>query len=83
MSPRVTILPDRAVREVTATTVADLLRQLGLSEAAHLVVRGEDILTRDVRLKGDEEVEIWPVISGGDGGADEDQIRHSGHTSKQ
>lgn len=83
MSPRVTILPDRAVREVTATTVADLLRQLGLSEAAHLVVRGEDILTRDVRLKVDEEVEIWPVISGGDGGADAEQSRHSGHTSKQ
>lgn len=65
MSTRVTILPDRAVREVTASTVADLLKQLDLNQDAHLVVRGEDILTRDVRLKGGEEVEIWPVISGG------------------
>ena len=62
---RVTILPDREVRELDATTVADLLRQLGLHLDAHLVVRGEDILTRDVRLSGDEELEIWPVISGG------------------
>ena len=62
---RVTILPDREVRELEATTVADLLRRLGLHVDAHLVVRGEDILTRDVKLSGDEELEIWPVISGG------------------
>ena len=65
MSTRVRILPDHAVREVSATTVADLLRKLGLNADAHLVVRGEDILTRDVRLKDDDAVEIWPVISGG------------------
>ena len=60
------ILPDRQVREVEARNVADLLAKLGLHSDAHLVVRGEDILTRDVRLKGDEEgIEVWPVISGG------------------
>ena len=65
MSTRVRILPEHTIQMVTATTVADLLRQLGLNADAHLVVRGEDILTRDVRLKDEDSVEIWPVISGG------------------
>jgi sulfur carrier protein ThiS len=62
---RVTILPAREVREVDARTVAGLLKELGLHRDAHLVVRGEDILTTDVRLTATDEVEIWPVISGG------------------
>lgn len=62
---RVTILPARETREVEARNVADLLRLLGLHQDAYLVVRGEEILTRDVRLRGDEEVEVIPVISGG------------------
>lgn len=62
---RVTILPDREVKEVDATTVADLLRELGLHRDAHLVVRGADILTSDVLLRSEDEVEIFPVISGG------------------
>ena len=62
---KVTILPDREVREVDAGTVADLLKRLGLHRDAHIVVRGEDILTSDVRLVEKDEVEIWPVISGG------------------
>ena len=64
---RVTILPGREVKEVEAKTVADLLRALGLHRDAHLVVRGEDILTTDVRLADADEVEVWPVISGGGG----------------
>jgi sulfur carrier protein ThiS len=63
---KVTILPDREVREVEAGTVADLLKGLGLHRDAHIVVRGEDILTSDVRLAEMDELEIWPVISGGD-----------------
>ena len=62
---RVTILPDRQVKEVDAPTVGDLLRALGLLRDAHLVVRGEDILTSDVRLAEGDELEVWPVISGG------------------
>ncbi len=64
---RVTILPAREVKEVDARTVADLLKTLGLHRDAHLVVRGEDILTSDVRLTAADEVEVWPVISGGRG----------------
>ena len=62
---RVTILPDREVKEVDARTVADLLESLGLHRDAHLVVRGEDILTSDVRLTEQDDLEVWPVISGG------------------
>jgi len=62
---KVTILPDRQVKELEARTVADLLKGLGLHRDAHLVVRGEDILTSDVRLTDTDELEIWPVISGG------------------
>ena len=62
---RVTILPDRQVKEVNARTVGDLLKALGLLRDAHLVVRGDDILTSDVRLAEGDELEVWPVISGG------------------
>ena len=63
---KVTILPDREVRDVDARTVADLLRALNLHSDAHLVLRGDQILTRDVRLASEDRVEVWPVISGGD-----------------
>ena len=62
---KVTILPDREVKEVDARTVADLLKDLGLHRDAHIVLRGEDILTSDVKLAAKDELEIWPVISGG------------------
>jgi sulfur carrier protein ThiS len=62
---RVTILPDREVREVDARTVAELLKRLGLHRDAHLVVRGQDILTSDVTLTEADQLEVWPVISGG------------------
>jgi sulfur carrier protein ThiS len=62
---RVTILPDREVREVDARTVAELLKTLGLHRDAHLVVRGPDILTSDVTLAAADQLEVWPVISGG------------------
>jgi sulfur carrier protein len=62
---KVVILPARETREVNARDVAGLLKTLGLHSDAYLVVRGEDILTRDVRLRPDDELEVWPVISGG------------------
>jgi sulfur carrier protein len=62
---KVTILPDRETRMVRARTVAAMLTELQLHQDAFLVVRGDEILTRDVRLKDDDEVELLPVISGG------------------
>ena len=64
---KVTILPEREVREVEAGTVVEILKRLGLRRDAHLVVRGEDILTGDVRLTEEDAVEVLPVISGGAG----------------
>ena len=64
---RVTILPEREVKDVQAPTVGELLKTLGLHRDAHLVVRGQDILTSDVRLAEADQLEIWPVISGGAG----------------
>lgn len=62
---QVTILPGREVRDIDARTVADLLEKLHVVQDACLVIRGQDILTRDVRLSPSDQVEIWPVISGG------------------
>ncbi len=62
---RVTILPERRTADVQAGTVADLLSTLELHQDAYLVVRSDQILTRDVPLAQDDEIEIWPVISGG------------------
>jgi sulfur carrier protein ThiS len=64
---RVTILPDREVREVDARSVGELLKTLGLHRDAHLVVRGQDILTSDMSLSEADQIEVWPVISGGRG----------------
>ena len=62
---RVTILPERRTQDVEATTVAELMKRLGLLSDAYLVVRDEEILTRDVRLKSEDAVDVIPVISGG------------------
>lgn len=62
---RVTILPDRKQQDVEARNVGELLKALGMHSDAHLVIRRDEILTRDVRLRADDEVEVWPVISGG------------------
>ena len=62
---RVTILPDRETREVEARDVQGLLKSLGLHPDAYLVVRDDEILTRDVRLGKDDQVDVIPVISGG------------------
>jgi sulfur carrier protein ThiS len=62
---KVTILPARERREVDAGDVGQLLKELKLHQDAYLVIRSDEILTRDVKLKSSDEVEIWPVISGG------------------
>ena len=62
---RVTILPDRRTEEMEPGTVAELLKRLGLHSDAYLVVREEEILTRDVRLRAEDAVDVIPVISGG------------------
>jgi sulfur carrier protein ThiS len=54
------------VRELEVLkTVRDLYQALNLPEGAVLVIRNGQLLTRDVRLKDGEMIDIIPVISGG------------------
>ncbi len=45
--------------------VRDVLRELGLSEESHIVVRGEEVLTRDEWVESEDRIEIISAISGG------------------
>ena len=57
--------PDRDVEIKGPKRVKDLLRELNLVVEAHLVIRGDDLVTEDEVLKDADQVEIRPVISGG------------------
>jgi sulfur carrier protein len=43
----------------------DVLRELNLVVEAHLVIRGDELVTEDEMLHDKDEIEIRPVISGG------------------
>ncbi len=45
--------------------VATLLRELGLNQESHLVIRNGQLLTRDDMVREDDTVEILSTISGG------------------
>lgn len=45
--------------------VRELLRELNLVVEAHLVIRGDELVTEDEWLQDSDVVEIRPVISGG------------------
>jgi sulfur carrier protein len=45
--------------------VKDLLRELNLVVEAHLVIKGDDLVTEDEMLYEGDQIEIRPVISGG------------------
>ncbi|TMK57605.1 MAG: MoaD/ThiS family protein, partial [Actinobacteria bacterium] len=45
--------------------VEALLRRLEVNPESVLVIAGDELVTRDTRLRDDERVEIRPVISGG------------------
>ena len=57
--------PDRDVDIKGPKRVKELLRDLNLVVEAHLVIRGDDLVTEDEMLKDTDMVEIRPVISGG------------------
>ena len=57
--------PARQVEVKGPKRVKELLRDLNLVVEAHLVIRGEDLVTEDEMLKDEDLVEIRPVISGG------------------
>ena len=57
--------PERDVEIKGPKRVKELLRDLNLVVEAHLVIRGDDLVTEDEMLKDSDQVEIRPVISGG------------------
>lgn len=59
--------PDRVVEVEGPRTVAALLNRLAIVPEAVLVIRDATLLTRDERVEPDDEIEVRPVLSGGDG----------------
>ncbi len=57
--------PARTVDVKGPKRVKELLRDLNLVVEAHLVIRGDDLVTEDEMLHDQDQVEIRPVISGG------------------
>lgn len=57
--------PTRTIDVKGPKRVKDLLRELNLVVEAHLVIRGDDLVTEDEMLSDKDQVEIRPVISGG------------------
>lgn len=48
-----------------AKRVRDLLEQLSITPGTVLVIRGDRLLTEDVRLAPADEIELRSVVSGG------------------
>ena len=57
--------PARTVEVKGPKKVKDLLRELNLVVEAHLVIKGDDLVTEDEMLYDADQIEIRPVISGG------------------
>jgi sulfur carrier protein len=57
--------PSRSIEVKGPKRVKDLLRELNLIVEAHLVIKGDDLVTEDEMLYDQDHVEIRPVISGG------------------
>lgn len=57
--------PARMVEIKGPKRVKDVLRELQLMSEAHLVIRGDELVTEDELLSDQDQIEIRPVISGG------------------
>ena len=57
--------PRRELDIEGATTVNALLARLDVVAESVLVIRNDELVTRDARLAADDIVEIRPVVSGG------------------
>jgi sulfur carrier protein len=61
--------PKRAVELSGKRRVKELLVELDILPGTVLVIRGDELLTSDAVVGGDDVVEVRPVMSGGrDGG---------------
>ena len=57
--------PARIIELKGPKKVKELLRELNLVVEAHLVIKGDDLVTEDEMLYEGDQIEIRPVISGG------------------
>jgi sulfur carrier protein len=57
--------PERQIEVKGPKRVKELLRDLNLLVEAHLVIRGDELVTEDEMLREGDTVEVRPVISGG------------------
>jgi len=57
--------PSRSIEIKGPKRAKDLLRELSLLAEAHLVIRGDELVTEDEMLSDKDQIEIRPVISGG------------------
>jgi sulfur carrier protein len=57
--------PPRAVEIKGPKRVREILRELNLIVEAHLVIRGDELMTEDELAADSDRLEIRPVISGG------------------
>ena len=57
--------PARTVDVKGPKRAKELLRELNLLPEAHLVIRGDELVTEDEMLADTDQIEIRPVISGG------------------
>lgn len=57
--------PNREIEIKGPKRTKDLLRELSLVMEAHLVIRGDELVTEDEMLADVDQIEIRPVISGG------------------
>ena len=57
--------PRREIERDGSTTVHGLLAELDIVPESVLVIRNDELVTRDARLGADDIVEIRPVVSGG------------------
>ena len=62
------VIMHQPLREIEVSgprSVKALLNRLDLVSESVLVIRGDELLTGDVRLDPDDLIEVRPVISGG------------------
>ncbi|HEX5613735.1 MAG TPA: MoaD/ThiS family protein [Acidimicrobiia bacterium] len=57
--------PKRELDVAAPPNVDELLRRLDVVPESVLVIRNDELVTRDARLHDDDVVEIRPVVSGG------------------
>lgn len=57
--------PTRTIEIKGPKKAKDLFKELNLVVEAHLIIRGDELVTEDEMLHDQDQVEIRPVISGG------------------